>query len=162
MEELKTVIVIEDQINTSKLHKEILSSNFIESFVGLQIVENELKLYGNTILNDSSLNALISAHNPVDPLTDEIQLYYKRQDDGKKAIIQIMSELRLNSQVLNLPRSVNKEIEKRYWDVAIAINNGWWITAKERAEMVVVADVVTQDLYDNILAKINGYIALNY
>jgi len=161
MEKLKTYTV--SRVNASKLHLEIMNSNTIEGFIGIQVnEETELNIYGIAILDELDLDDLVSNHEPQDSLTAEINLYNKRQEDGKKAIIQMISELRLNSQALNLPRSVNKEIEKRYWDVAIAINNGWWITAKERAEIVVVADVVTQQLYDSILAKINGYIALNY
>jgi hypothetical protein len=162
MEILKTYTITENQINAEKLHKEIVLSNSVDEFIGLQINGNELHVYGIGFNNESTLDDLIANHVSIDVLHDEIEKYNKRQYDGKVAIIQMMSELRLNSIVNNLPRSVNKEIESRYWDVVVAINNGWWITAKERAEIVIVADVVTQSFYDNVLEKINSYIALNY
>jgi hypothetical protein len=149
-------------VNPHKIHKEITDSNCIENFNGVLFTENELSIYGDSILDQLNLDSIVANHTIEAPLDDEITKYYQRQNDGKSAIIKMMAELRLNAIALNLPRSVNREIENKYWEVTVAINNGWWITAKEKAELVAVEGVVTQGLYDSILAKINGYIALNY
>jgi len=162
MENLKTYAIDEALINASKLHQEIDNSNFIESFVGLQLVADELFIYGNSIINETALDKLVDAHNPVDLLASEIALYDKRIFDGRVALISLMSELRLNSLVNNYPRIVNASIENSFWEVAIAINNGWWITAKEKCELVPVAGYVTQPLWDKIHNKIVDYIAQNY
>jgi len=162
MENLKIYAIDEALINASKLHQEIDNSNFIESFVGLQLVDDELVVYGDEIINEAGLDNLVATHNKVDLLASEIALYDKRIFDGRVALISLMSELRLNSMVNNYPRIVNASIENAFWEVAIAINNGWWITAKEKCDLVPVAGYVTQPLWDRIHTKITDYIAQNY
>lgn len=162
MENLKTYTVDESLINASKLHGEIALSNAVDGFVGIQIEDDELSIYGNAITNETLLNTKIDNHSKVDSLNDEIAKYYQRQHDGKVAIIQLMAELRLNAIVNNYPRIVNATIENAFWDVAIAINNGWWITAMEKSDLVVVIGYVTQELKDRIQLKISTYISENY
>jgi hypothetical protein len=162
MENLKTYEIIEANIKASKLHKEISLSNTIENFNGLLIENGDLIVCGAAILNEAALDLIISEHVKEDPLNDEIERYYKRQHDGKVAIINLMAELRLNAQINSLPRIVNKTIENAYWDVAIAINNGWFITALEKCQEVTVGGYITQELHDSITNKISTYIATNY
>jgi hypothetical protein len=162
MESLKNYNVIEATINASKLHKEITLSNTVESFNGLLIEGEILTVYGDEIINEPALDLIITEHVKTDPLNDEVEKYYKRQHDGKVAIINLMAELRLNAQINSLPRIVNRTIENAYWDVAIAINNGWFITALEKCQEVTVGGYITQELHDSITNKISTYIATNY
>jgi hypothetical protein len=162
MENLKTYTIDESLVNSSKLHNEIMLSNSIDGFIGIQIENDELSVYGNSITDETLLNSKIANHSKIDSLNDEIAKYYERQHDGKVAIIQLMAELRLNAIANNYPRIVNATIENAFWDVAISINNGWWITAMEKSDLVVVGGYVTQELKDRIQLKISTYISQNY
>jgi len=162
MENLKTYEVTEENINVSKLHKEIDLSNTLDNFNGLLMEDGNLSIYGTEILNEAALDLIISEHSKADPLNDEIEKYYKRQHDGKIAIINLMAELRLNSQINKYPRKVNRAIENAFWDVAISINNGWWITALEKCADVAISGYVTQALHNRITNTISTYIAQNY
>ena len=73
-----------------------------------------------------------------------------------------MSELRLNSLENDFPRIVNKTIEDEFMKVTEAVERGWWITAKEECEIVVVGGYVSQELYDRIYLTITNYILENY
>lgn len=92
----------------------------------------------------------------------ESRIYIKRIADGRKMSRDLMSELRVNSKALNLPRAVNKEIETKLEKVKLNIDRGWWVTAKEELDLVVVDGFLTQDLFDKVNLTITNYIAANY
>ena len=96
------------------------------------------------------------------PISDEFIQYEKRQRDGLQSLNLMMAELRLNSIQNNYPREVNKSIEEAFSGVINAIQLGWWVTAKEKCELVVVEGYITQDLWDRIYGTITNYIAANY
>lgn len=100
--------------------------------------------------------------NPIDPIEVEAKKYYKRQEDGREAVNNLMAELRLNAKVNNYPRIVNKTIEDAFMKVTESVERGWWITAKEECELVVVGGYVTQELWDRIYTTINDYILTSY
>jgi hypothetical protein len=95
-------------------------------------------------------------------ISDEFILYENRQFDGMKSLNLLMAELRLNSVQNNYPREVNKSIETAFEGVINSIQLGWWVTAKEKCELVPVAGYVTQQLWDRIYLTITQYIAANY
>jgi len=160
METLKTYE--KENVNLGKLTIEISTANCIENFNGLLFSEGEVAVLGDAITNEQTLDNLIANHVISDPLNEEIEKYNQRQYDGKVAIINLMAELRLAAIANGYPRDVNRAIENAFWEVAIAVNNGWWITAKEKCELVPVGGYVTQELWDRIHGKIVAYIAQNY
>ncbi len=97
------------------------------------------------------------------PITSEVINYDKRKQDGIMAVAQLMSELKLNSEANGYPRAINKSIEEAFKDVTYnLVSLGWWISAKECCELVVVEGYVTQTLYDRIYSTICNYIIANY
>ena len=96
------------------------------------------------------------------PIHVEKKKYEQRQLDGILAINELMAELRLNSIENELPREVNRSIEHAFEKVTNAILIGWWVTAKEECEEVIVGGYVTQELWDRIYNTINQYISENY
>jgi hypothetical protein len=96
------------------------------------------------------------------PISDEFIQYEKRQRDGLQSLNLMMAELRLNALQNNYPREVNRSIEEAFAEVINSIQLGWWVTAKEKCELVPVAGYVTQELWDRIYNTITNYIAANY
>lgn len=100
---------------------------------------------------------------PLTPVDEEALKYYTRATDGERMYFYIVAELRLNSIANNLPRSVNKSIERAFKSVRNEIKNGQFISAREHLiEDVTVGGSITQELYDRILKKIDDYIAISY
>ena len=96
------------------------------------------------------------------PIDLEAEKYQQRIDDGIQMSINLMSELRVNSKVNNLPRQVNDYIEQKLEKVKTNIDRGWWVTALEELEQVTVESYFTQELYDRLYNTITTYIAENY
>ena len=100
--------------------------------------------------------------NAINPIDAEALMYEKRQKDGLAAINRLMSELRLNALANNYPRIINQTIENAFSEVTKNILLGWWVTAKEKCELVEVGGYVSQALKDRIYNTITNYISENY
>lgn len=96
-------------------------------------------------------------------LAQEVEFYInKRQNDGVKAFFNLMAELRLFSLQNNLPRAVNKYIERKLKNVRDEVCLGQWISAREYLDEVVVEGYLTQELYDRVKNTLDTYIVENY
>ena len=82
--------------------------------------------------------------------------------DGKNAVRLMMSELAVNAQVNNLDRIVNASIENAFKEVVDALQIGWWVTAKDKALLIVPSQYVTQAFIDRVITKLDDYISINY
>ena len=89
-------------------------------------------------------------------------MYLKRIEDGQLMSIYLMSELRLESVINGYNRDVNRYIEIKLDKVKINIDRGWWVTALETLENIVVESYFTQELYDKLHNTITNYILINY
>lgn len=118
----------------------------------------------NGALKEKEHIEIPAVKTPLEEAIDvESDIYRKRLKDGQDAVRNMMSELRLNSQANNYPRSVNKAIEDAFKGVSDALSiYGWWVTAKEELDEIVVSEVVTQEFWDRINLVITTYIAENY
>jgi len=126
---------------------------------------NEYEMTANIEL----LNVINSRfENPlykVDENTVEYSRYVRRQSDGQSSLNSLMSELRnkgLENPDPELARTINRAIETAFKDVTQNILLGWWVTAKEKCELVPVGGYVTQELWDRIHNAITSYISENY
>ncbi len=123
----------------------------------------DIAIYQKTSILSEGFTDVTQFYSNVSSFLDDEKIKYnQRIEDGKELSIQMMSELRLNSINLNLPREVNKYIEEKLDLVKLNIDRGWWISAKEEMEVVVVESYLTQDLYDRIMGYITEYIDNNY
>jgi len=101
--------------------------------------------------------------NTGNAIIDEALFYEnKRAIDGQRAFFELMAELRLNSVQNNLPREVNKFIERKLKNVRDEVILGQWVSAKEYLEEVTIESYLTIDLYNRIMNKLNTYITENY
>lgn len=86
----------------------------------------------------------------------------KRKNDGEKAFFELMAELRIFSLQNNLPRAVNKYIERKLKQVRDEVCLGQWVSAREYLDEVVVEGYLTTELYNRVKNKLDTYIAENY
>lgn len=101
--------------------------------------------------------------NTEDTIENEALFYEnKRAYDGTKMFFLLMAELKLNSEANNLPRSVNKFIERKLINVRNEVCFGQFKSAKEYLEEITPESYFTQELYDRIFLKLTTYIAENY
>lgn len=145
------------------LHREILATNSVQDFTGVNINGDQVQVLGLTIMNEAALDAAVANHTGVDLLKQEIELYInKRMQDGLKAFVSLMAELRLYSMANSLPRDVNKYIEEKLRKVRNEVILGQWVSGKEMLDEVVVEGYLTQELWDRVNTVITDYIAANY
>lgn len=149
-------------VNLGKLQAEIKAGNCVTNFECLAFSETKLDIFGDAILVLATLDLLVANHVVSDPIGDENAKFVQRRLDGISEVTNLMSELFLNSKANNHPRIVNKSIEDAFNDTIAAVSRGWWVVAKEKAELVVVTVYVTQAFKDRVLLKINSYIAQSY
>lgn len=98
-----------------------------------------------------------------DPIYRERMLYmHKRMVDGQVAFFGLMSELKKNSEDNNLPRSINKFIERKLKNVRDEVFKGQWISAREYLDEVIVEGFLTIELYNRVKDTLDTYIANNY
>lgn len=96
------------------------------------------------------------------PIDEEHFIYLKRTEDGKKAFYELMSELRLNSISNNLPREVNKFLERKLKNVRDEVCLGQWVSAREYLDEVTIEGYLTQEFFDRVKNTLDNYISLNY
>ena len=99
--------------------KEIAFNN--STFNNLQeIEENELSIKQSIldVVNDYLEEEIYQ----LDPSIIPLDFYDKTQEDGKNAVNSLMRELLINSQVNNLPREINKQIEIVFKPVVDALS----------------------------------------
>ncbi len=98
-----------------------------------------------------------------DPIYLETLKYMsKRRLDGEQAFFGLMAELRLHSLQNDLPREVNKYIERKLRDVRDEVLLGQWISAREYLDEVVVEGYLTIELFNRVKDTLDNYILENY
>lgn len=159
--ELKTYTI--SPIIPDKLHREVMLSNSVTGFKGLNIIGDDVTVIGDEISDESILDSVFDNHVGIDAISDRSSLYrQKRVIDGQQAFYSLMSELAVTREQNNLPREINKFIERKLKNVRDEIVLGQWISAREYLDEVVVESYLTQELYDRVKSTLDAYIAENY
>ena len=87
--ELKTYTIA--SVNVEKIDSEIKNSGFVENYNGLNYTEGELSVIGDSLVDESSLDSLISAHDASTSQKDIDFLKYKKRASVKDTIIATMA-----------------------------------------------------------------------
>lgn len=153
----------------------VINSEISESFEHIQEIDRLLYDSNIQYINDlensiknNLLNAVNIIYNNLYIIINDIiddDFYIKTQEDGRKAVNDLMRELALFSYNNNLPRNINRKIEDTFKPVTDALLWGWWKTAKEKCEELeseIDNVIITQQLYDKIYNSIVIYININY
>jgi len=139
--------------------KQIESLEHLETLI-VDLDEANKQYLRNTYTGASNIPVLTEFETMV---ADEVNFYInKRQNDGVRAFFNLMAELRLFSLQNNLPRVVNKYIERKLKQVRDEVCLGQWISAREYLDEVVVEDYLTSELYNRVKNILDTYIAENY
>lgn len=139
--------------------KQIESLEHLETLI-VDLDEANKQYLRNTYTGASNIPVLTEFETMV---ADEVNFYInKRQNDGVRAFFNLMAELRLFSLQNNLPRVVNKYIERKLKQVRDEVCLGQWISAREYLDEVVVEGYLTSELYNRVKNTLDTYIAENY
>ena len=160
------VLQITKEINSTTLIKEIKAEEV--EIVSITSIGYSYTFNGVNIEDEPIILQVINDHDANDFITIQAPEYKHRRDDAREMIDSLSAELLQNTDN-GVPRAVNQEIEQAYLPLIIMLGStGWWKTAKEYAEAVVVtennnpAGYVTQDFKDRIISIIDAYILENY
>jgi hypothetical protein len=102
-------------------------------------------------------------------ITDQAQLlkltmqdYYQKEKDGKDFYNNFRSRLMLGIKSSTIVPADAYAAELHLADIKDNLISGNWMTASYLTSNKALAGIFTQELKDEILAGINGYIAANY
>jgi hypothetical protein len=91
-----------------------------------------------------------------------LQKYISRIEDGKKYVLDFTADRYID--VLNgvYTEAEAFELESHIKDIYVALNNGWWLTAKNANEILSLSGIYDQLMKDDIQSNLNTYITDNY